>query len=220
MNVRERILQRLRQAPAIPCTAPDIDSYRPLTPPGPTQAHYLQSLQRNLEAAHAEVHAAHGADWPQKVAQICAAKGVRTLMLPPAGIDLAPWPQGPQLARFDRALEDHKEALFNEVDAGLTRADCAIADTGMLVLLSSPTQPRTLSLVPPINICLVDTDRIHADLPSALRAGNWAAGMPTNLIFISGPSKTADIQQTLAYGAHGPKELIVILTSGSDRGAV
>jgi L-lactate dehydrogenase complex protein LldG len=211
MNVRERILQRLRQAPAIPCTAPDIDSYRPLTPPGPTQAHYLQSLQRNLEAAHAEVHAAHGADWPQKVAQICAAKGVRTLMLPPAGIDLAPWPQGPQLARFDRALEDHKEALFNEVDAGLTRADCAIADTGMLVLLSSPTQPRTLSLVPPINICLVDTDRLHADLPSALRAGDWAAGMPTNLIFISGPSKTADIQQTLAYGAHGPKELIVVL---------
>jgi hypothetical protein len=40
---------------------------------------------------------------------------------------------------------------------------------------------------------------------------NWAAGLPTNALLISGPSKTADIQQTLAYGAHGPKELIVLV---------
>jgi len=40
---------------------------------------------------------------------------------------------------------------------------------------------------------------------------NWAGGLPTNALLISGPSKTADIQQTLAYGAHGPKELIVLV---------
>jgi L-lactate dehydrogenase complex protein LldG len=217
MSARDRILKRLRQAPAQPMAAPDVASYRPLNPVGPTQAHYLQSLQKNLEAAHAEVFAADDATWQQTVAQVCAAKGVRTLMLPPDGVDLPAWPDGPQLRRFDRVLEAHKDALFNEVDAGLTRADCAIADTGMLVLLSSPAQPRTLSLVPPINICLLDTDRLYADLPTALRAGDWAAGMPTNLIFISGPSKTADIQQTLAYGAHGPKELIVILVGRSLR---
>lgn len=213
MSARDRILQRLRATPPQPMAPPDTNAYRPPNAAGATQAHYLQSLQRNLEAAHAEVHAADGEPWPQKVARICSAKGVRTLMLPPDGVDLPAWEGGPQLRRFDRALEAHKDALFNEVDAGLTRADCAIADTGMLVVLSSPAQPRTLSLVPPINICLVDTDRLYADLPSALRAGNWAAGMPTNLIFISGPSKTADIQQTLAYGAHGPKELIVVLVN-------
>ncbi len=215
MSARERILQRLREAPAAPCAAPDVGAWRTLNPPGPTQADFVQSLRKNLEAAHAEVHVADDAEWPRIVAEVCAAKGVRTLMLPPTGIELAPWPQGPQLARFDRPLEAHKESLFTEVDAGLTRADCAIADTGMLALLSSPSQPRTLSLVPPINICLVDTGRIHADLPSALRTAGWAAGMPTNLIFISGPSKTADIQQTLAYGAHGPKELVVILIDRS-----
>lgn len=215
MGARQRILQQLRQAPVLPMAAPDVSVYRPLTPAGPTQAHYLQSLQRNLEAAHAEVFAAEADTWQQTVARVCAAKGVRTLMLPPEGVELATWDNGPQLRRFDRPLEAHKDALFREVDAGLTRADCAIADTGMLVLLSSKAQPRTLSLVPPINICLVDTDRLYADLPSALRAGNWAAGMPTNLVFVSGPSKTADIQQTLAYGAHGPKELVVILVNRS-----
>lgn len=215
MNARERILQRLREAPAVPCATPDVRAFRSLTPSGPTRADLLQSLRKNLEAAHAEVHVTNDAEWPHIVAQVCAAKGVRTLMLPPAGIEFAPWQDGPQLTRFDRPLEAHKAELFDEVDAGLTRADCAIADTGMLVLLSSSSQPRTLSLVPPINICLVDTDRMHADLPSALRAGNWAGGMPTNVIFVSGPSKTADIQQTLAYGAHGPKELVVILTSRS-----
>jgi L-lactate dehydrogenase complex protein LldG len=213
MSARDRILQRLREAAPRPLAAPDIGAYRPPNAAAPMHGDPLQSLRKNLEAARAEIHEADSESWPRKVAEICSAKGVRTLMLPPGGVDLPTWQGAPEVRRFDRALEAHKDALFNDVDAGLCRADGAIADTGMLFLLSSPSQPRTLSLVPPLNICLLDTERLHADLPSALRAGNWAAGMPTNLIFISGPSKTADIQQTLAYGAHGPKELVVILIS-------
>ena len=44
-----------------------------------------------------------------------------------------------------------------------------------------------------------------------MKAQNWSSGMPTNALLISGPSKTADIEQTLAYGVHGPKELIVLM---------
>jgi L-lactate dehydrogenase complex protein LldG len=213
MSARDRILQRLREAAALPLAAPDMGAYVAPNAAGPTHADRLQSLRKNLEAARTEIHEADSDSWQRKVLEICSAKGVRTLMLPPDGVDLPTGQGGPEVRRFDREIEAHKDALFNEVDAGLCRADGAIADTGMLFLLSSPSQPRTLSLVPPINICLLDTERLHADLPSALRAGNRAAGMPTNLIFISGPSKTADIQQTLAYGAHGPKELVVILIS-------
>ena len=56
-----------------------------------------------------------------------------------------------------------------------------------------------------------DAATIHATLIDAMRAENWSAGLPTNALLISSPSKTADIQQTLAYGAHGPKELVVLL---------
>ena len=44
-----------------------------------------------------------------------------------------------------------------------------------------------------------------------VRHQNWASGMPTNALLVSGPSKTADIEQTLAYGVHGPKELIILV---------
>ena len=68
-----------------------------------------------------------------------------------------------------------------------------------------------MSLVPPLHIALVYADRLHADLHAAMRAEQWASGMPTNLVLVSGPSKTSDIQQTLAYGAHGPRELWVVI---------
>jgi L-lactate dehydrogenase complex protein LldG len=83
----------------------------------------------------------------------------------------------------------------------------------MLVLRSDSAQPRTLSLVPPLHCCLINVNRLYGNLPAALAGEGWAAAPPSNLIFISGPSKTADIQQTLAYGAHGPKELVVFLVN-------
>lgn len=133
-------------------------------------------------------------------------------MLPDMPGLLSAWDGGPALQTFDQPMEALKDQLFDQVDAGLTLATCAIADTGTLVILSSPAQPRSLSLVPPVHICLLDARRLYPDMPTALAEERWAAAMPTNLIFVSGPSKTADIQQTLAYGAHGPKSLVVILT--------
>ena len=68
-----------------------------------------------------------------------------------------------------------------------------------------------MSLVPPVHFVLLDAAAIYDNLLAAMTAERWADGLPTNALLISGPSKTADIQQTLAYGAHGPKELIVLL---------
>jgi L-lactate dehydrogenase complex protein LldG len=68
-----------------------------------------------------------------------------------------------------------------------------------------------MSLVPSVHFVLLDEQNIHADFHQAMTAEGWTAGMPTNALLISGPSKTADIQQTLAYGAHGPKELVLLL---------
>ena len=72
-----------------------------------------------------------------------------------------------------------------------------------------------MSLVPPVHIALLDTDKLYTTFAEAIQAEDWVAeGMPTNALLISGPSKSADIEQTLAYGVHGPKELVVILLNG------
>jgi L-lactate dehydrogenase complex protein LldG len=71
-----------------------------------------------------------------------------------------------------------------------------------------------MSLVPNTHIVLVDEESIYETFGQIMLDQNWSINMPSNTLLISGPSKTADIEQVLAYGVHGPKELIVlILTS-------
>jgi L-lactate dehydrogenase complex protein LldG len=86
-----------------------------------------------------------------------------------------------------------------------------VAETGGLLLETGPSEPRLLSLVPPIHLALLYASCIQDTLWSAFRHLGWGNGLPTNALLISGPSKTADIEQTLAYGVHGPKRLVVVL---------
>ena len=81
-----------------------------------------------------------------------------------------------------------------------------------MILRPGPDEPRQLSLVPPIHIALLDVDRLFDTFWQAQTEEPefWIQDMPTNAILISGPSKTADIEQTLTYGVHGPKSLIVL----------
>lgn len=120
------------------------------------------------------------------------------------------------LQYYDFSLSDsgnshNKERLFNNTPASITSAHSAIAATGSIVLWPTEQEPRSLSLVPPIHIVVVEEKTLHQDFASLIQAQQWQNKMPTNIVLVSGPSKTADIQQTLAYGAHGPKELIVLL---------
>ncbi|WP_455733600.1 LutC/YkgG family protein, partial [Burkholderia stabilis] len=116
---------------------------------------------------------------------------------------------------FDRPIDAWKNELFDTIDAGFTVARSGIAATGTVVLAPDPGTPRTVSLVPPLHVALVHARTLHADLHAAARAERWHAGMPTNLVLVSGPSKTSDIQQTLAYGAHGPRRLWVVIVTDS-----
>ena len=97
------------------------------------------------------------------------------------------------------------------VDAGFTTTLGGIAETGTLVLWPNADEPRLMSLLPPIHVALVQESAVTDSLAELIRVQDWAARMPTNAVLISGPSKTADIEQTLAYGVHGPKELIVLV---------
>ncbi|WP_421157657.1 LutC/YkgG family protein [Aeromonas dhakensis] len=132
----------------------------------------------------------HGGRWQEAALAACAGRSVLT----PAG-KFASW----------------KDELFDVCQAGITHCAGAIADTGTLVLLPDGGEPRTLSLVPPCHIALLAASTIADNLAGLVAAGRWQQAMPTNLLLVSGPSKTADIQQTLAYGAHGPSRLLVVL---------
>ncbi len=112
---------------------------------------------------------------------------------------------------YDSDINNWKSELFNNVSAGITHCSAGIADTGTLVLWPDISEPRTLSLIPPCHIALIKRSTIVSNFTELMVEQKWKSNMPTNVVLISGPSKTADIQQTLAYGAHGPSQLVVIL---------
>ena len=99
---------------------------------------------------------------------------------------------------------------------GITSADYCVADTATLVMKSRPGEPRNVSLLPSIHIAVIRPNRILANLRELYTLLKWdpaeqAEGLSDCLTFITGPSKTADIEATLVHGAHGPRELYIIV---------
>lgn len=232
MSARERMLGRLRAAApaaaAIDCDEigrridAHYDGRRAALDPAASAARLADMMEQAMTASHAEVWRADEASWPAQLARRLERHGVRRLLLDPAGRE------GAALARalpasvaalpFGQPIEHWKGELFHSVDAGFTVARSGIAATGTLVLAPDAATPRTVSLVPPLHVALVYADTLHADLHAAVRFERWGDGMPTNLVLVSGPSKTSDIQQTLAYGAHGPRWMWVIIVTGAAGG--
>lgn len=97
-----------------------------------------------------------------------------------------------------------------DCDAGVTSAQWAIADTGTLVLESEAERNRLASLVPPVHIAVIEAKQIRRTMAEAL-AGISGSGLSRAVTFITGPSRTSDIELTLAIGVHGPRELHVIV---------
>lgn len=120
---------------------------------------------------------------------------------------------GPQIEAV--ATTPESKDLFN-FDVGITTAQLAIAETGTLVLESASERHRLVSLVPPVHIAIVDARNLVQSLGEALSYLQREAisAMSPAVTFITGPSRTADIELTLTIGVHGPKDLYVILDEG------
>lgn len=216
MSAREDILGRLRAAPIAQAMAlPDVAGWYHAHARNEDNTQRLARLRAALEAVRTEVHEVTSANWVSVLLSIAASKGLRHVLIgsdTPHGDELASCaPDGLAIVRYDRPIEAWRDQLFEGIDASLTLARGAVAETGSLILWPIPAEPRLMSLVPSLHFVLLEAETIHADLYATMLAEGWASGMPTNVLLISGPSKTADIQQTLAYGAHGPRELVVLL---------
>lgn len=94
---------------------------------------------------------------------------------------------------------------------GVTGAQAAIAESGSLVLVSGPGRGRLSSLLTPIHVTILRRSRIVATLSDLFRAHPDMAAQGSNIVIITGPSRTADIEMTLSRGVHGPGEVHVIL---------
>ncbi|PID85612.1 MAG: hypothetical protein CSB13_06915 [Chloroflexi bacterium] len=94
-------------------------------------------------------------------------------------------------------------------DVGISSGEAALAETGTVIIRSGAGKSRLATLLPPIHIALIPTSKLTTDLFTWNAARH--APPPSNITLVSGPSKTADIEQTMAIGVHGPKRFIVIL---------
>ena len=213
---RHRIFSRLhaatRQSPA-PVLQPPAMSIKTYS-----QKEKIERLKTLMEAMRTEVHITGAANWLDTVEDVLKVRETKSLLYAPGteiGKALAhQWENAagdlPQLIPYKQDIEQLKEMVFN-VDAGITSAAGAIAETGALILWPTEKEPRLMSIVPPIHIAVLKADTIHNSLSEVMQTENWQAKMPSNVVLVSGPSKTADIEMTLAFGVHGPKELIVLI---------
>jgi len=214
-NARERIFARLHASGTEQTTVPEA----PLPPdvsldPGEK----IERLAALMTAIRTEVHIVDSDSWLDKLKALAREKGWQRLLYGPEApigpaIETA-WSSDtgglPELVAYTEQVEAFKDDLF-QFDAGITSARGGVADTGAVVLWPTEQEPRLMSLVPPVHIAVLDADTIFNSLTEMMTAENWAKGMPTNALLISGPSKTADIEFTLVFGVHGPKELIVLI---------
>ncbi|WP_328420287.1 LutC/YkgG family protein [Streptomyces sp. NBC_00443] len=220
MSSRERILGRVRRALAdVPGTPRDEPPYEEAVPRDYLREHGQRSvaetvglLAENLADYRAIVHRCTAADLAATIAGMLAARGARTVLVPP-GLEPG-WLAASDAERIPDRTESTPHEL-DRVDSVVTACALAVAETGTLVLDGSPDQGRRrITLVPDHHICVVRVpEQVVSSVPQAMERLD-----PTRpLTWISGPSATSDIELDRVEGVHGPRTLEVVLV-GEDAG--
>lgn len=213
-NARDNIIKRLRtKQPQEPQAADEVTTETPTW----EREERIGQFQRVLESVRAEVHITDGNSWTEKLQELVQTKQLKNLLYAPAGPlgeqIQASW-QGeplPPLVTREASVDEWKEELFFGIDGAVTSIKAGVAETGSLVLWPTLEEPRTWSLVPPVHFAVLKADDLYNNFAELVEQQQWNQGLPTNALLISGPSKSADIEQTLAYGVHGPVELVVLV---------
>lgn len=229
-DARHQILARIRASLAV--TGAQLrrqaDAFPPPHGRGPFVASDLTCVEQfraELSALHAQVHLCAGpAAALTQVERILEELGARTALawdaahLPVPELLERLMQRGlrliePQVVGHDRSA---RYAELERAEVGITGVDSAVAESGSMILLSGPGRPRLASLLPPVHIALLPAERIVRTLPQAfdrLRAEHGEAlfGARSNLVIITGPSRTADIELSLTLGVHGPRQVHAVV---------
>ncbi len=161
---------------------------------------------------------ASAAEAPAAVARYLAAENLpaELVMAPDPSLDAIPWADRPLLQIRRGRAEPHDMV-------SLAACFAAVAETGTLMLISGPQTPTTLNFLPDHEIVVLREEQVVASYEDAwdrLRAGGAATpeGLPRAVNFITGPSRTGDIEQRIVLGAHGPRRLHILLVAGGGAG--
>ena len=165
-------------------------------------------MRRVIDLAGTAIHVAtlaHARDEVARLTAGAAAVASNSPLLAEAGITSLPGVQS------GFTTEAALRALCASAPFGISSADYALCDTGTLVMMASPADARLISLLPPVHIAVVPVERILSGLDELFTLDPQPADHTSSTVFITGPSRTADIEQLLVRGVHGPGEIHLIL---------
>lgn len=213
MSARENILARIRAAqgkPLVPSAGEREDvrahlASHPQSPRPRAPDDLIAQFRRNVLALSSTFDEIGGlSEAPRAIAAY-----LRQNALPLTAVC---WPELLELGWGVAGLSVEGRAARDGDLVGITGACCALAETGTLMVVSGPGAPATVSLLLETHIALVRADRIVRGMEEAWQLLREELGaLPRAVNFISGPSRTADIEQTVTLGAHGPYRVHIIL---------
>ena len=161
----------------------------------------------------------------EKLTEIARQEGLKSVMVSTddvvTALDLPAWGNRSGVkvmsAKDFKGRDDFKDAVFDRVDAGITGADFAVAESGTLGLIHDKDQARLISLAPILHIAVVPVERVFPVYEAVMESVFKKGKSPSQFVFITGPSMTGDIQGHLFKGMHGPRRVIVILVGCRER---
>jgi L-lactate dehydrogenase complex protein LldG len=213
MDARDDILERLRRRLAGPqrdvgaarLALNDCLARRARGPRPRLSGDLVQRFSHNSEALSSTVERVP----TMAAAPVAVARYLQANVLP---MTCVCWPQVAELPWHETGIAVTARAARDADMVGITGAFCAVAETGTLMLCSAAATPATVSLLPETHIAIVEAARIVADMEEAWQLARAELGeLPRAVNFISGPSRTGDIELTIVLGAHGPYRVHIIV---------
>lgn len=236
MNARDTILARVREALRIPAPLPHLKSHdaaqataatgnpalavlplevaKPWLPDGgDTPEERLALVTDNLEKLRAVVHRVPDLQAAAYFLGSLARDRGWSRLAYHAHPLVTPLVNGVPCAAYQVDAPECDKNHLEGCDAGITACEALVSQTGSILVSSSTCGGRGLSILPHVHVVVATLDQIVPTLGDALHLAKdrHAGRMPSMLSFITGPSRTGDIERILVLGAHGPKELVVIL---------
>jgi len=226
MTEREKILARVREALKVPAHVHGAHGSAPLSAAaqssaagarkwlpkvGESFAEQLALFQANTAELKADFQLYNSAEETrQALVRLRDAEGWKRVACHSGDLTNAICPPlNLPLLRTDRPYDVHE---LEACDVGISECDALIAQTGSVLVTSRSAGGRALSVLPPHHVVLARREQLVADLPAAfeLLKKKYADNYPSMISFITGPSRTGDIERILVLGAHGPKKLTIL----------